>query len=111
MPARPLLPRSRIHARHRRHIIGERWNHLKSDLEGVPFTLIALAPRPDVVVASRDPGRGKQVLGEEWARYLDGALRETMAGAGIWIDNSDQTPKETSDEIVRRLESEANATA
>ncbi|HLC28100.1 MAG TPA: hypothetical protein VJL07_01475 [Dehalococcoidia bacterium] len=43
------------------------------------------------------------MLGEKWARYLDGALRETMAGVGIWIDNSDQGPDETVDEIVGRL--------
>ena len=81
-------------------IIGERWEHLKSDLEGLPLTLVVLAPKPEVVVA----GRGKRVLGEKWARYLDGELRSTLAGASIWIDNSEQTPGETVEEGIRRLE-------
>jgi len=84
-------------------IIGERWAHLKSDLEGLPFNLIVLAPSPKTVTKERDAGRGKRVLGEKWARYLDGALRETMAGIGIWIDNSDQTAEQTVDEVIRRL--------
>ncbi len=85
-------------------IIGERWEHLKADLDGVPFTLVIFAPAPDLVAAERDVGRGKRVLGDEWARYLDAALRETIAGAGIWIDNSGQTPEETVDEIITRLD-------
>jgi hypothetical protein len=32
-----------------------------------------------------------------------------MAGTGIWIDNSHQTPEDTVDEIIRRLEVEATA--
>jgi hypothetical protein len=51
---------------------------------------------------SEDAGRGKRVLGEKWATYLDRELRATMAGIGIWIDNSDQAPEETVDEIMRR---------
>ena len=84
-------------------IIGERWEHLKSDLEGLPFELIVLAPSSKTVAEERDAGRGKRVLGEKWATYLDRELRATMAGTGIWIDNSDQSPEETVDEIVRRM--------
>jgi len=89
-------------------IIGERWDHLKEDLAGLPFDLVVLAPRPEVVAKQRDPGRGKRVLGEEWAAYLARELRATMAGTGIWIDNSNQTPEETADQIVRQLEPSAN---
>ncbi len=84
-------------------IIGDRWDHLESDLAGVPFSLIVLAPRPQVVVSQRDAHRGKREIGEEWALYLDDELRRTMAGKGIWIDNSDQTPDETVGEILERL--------
>jgi hypothetical protein len=49
------------------------------------------------------------VLGEKWATYLDRELRATMAGTGSWIDNSHQTPEDTVDEIIRRLEVEATA--
>ena len=43
------------------------------------------------------------VLGEKWASYLDREMRATMAGIGIWIDNSDQAPEETVEEIVRLM--------
>ncbi len=48
----------------------------------------------------------KRPLGEEWARYLDNILRITMAGVGLWIDNSDQTSEETVDEILLRFRPE-----
>ena len=83
-------------------ILGERWEHLQEDLAGVPFSLVVLAPRLDVV-RQRDLGRAKWPLGEAWARYLDEVLRTTMAGEGIWIDSSDQTPEETVDQILARL--------
>jgi len=85
-------------------IIGERFDQLKSGLAGVPLELIVLAPSPDRVASKRDADRGKGVLGEKWALYLDGALRDTIAGVGIWIDSTDQTPEETVEEIVRCLD-------
>jgi predicted kinase len=88
-------------------IIGERFDQLSSELAGVPFELIVLAPSPEIVAAKRDEGRGKRVLGEKWARYLDDALRETVAGKGMWVDSSDHTP--TVEEIIRRLELQTTA--
>jgi predicted kinase len=38
-------------------IIGERYEHLRQDLAGLPFDLVVLAPRPEVVVKERDVGR------------------------------------------------------
>ena len=71
----------------------------------MPFDLIVLAPRADVVAKERDASRGKRVvLGEKWATTLDGDLRQTMTGIGVWVDNSDQTPEETVEEIVGRLD-------
>jgi chloramphenicol 3-O-phosphotransferase len=90
-------------------IMAERFDQLKSELAGVPFELIVLAPSADLVAAKRDAERGKRALGEKWARHLDEALRETMAGEGVWIDNGEQTPEETVDEIVRRLNSPTTA--
>lgn len=84
-------------------ILGERWHELRAELRGVPFSLVVLAPRREVVTALRDAGRAKPPLGEAWATYLDDILRATMAGVGLWIESSDQTPDETVDEILRRL--------
>ena len=84
-------------------IMGERWQQLQAELEGVPFSLVVLAPGVDIVTSERDTGRMKRPLGKEWARYLDDALRNTMAGVGLWVDSSDQTPQETVDEILCRL--------
>lgn len=83
-------------------ILGDRWDHLQAELHGLPFALVVLAPRVDVV-ARRDARRVKPPLGEGWARYLDDTLHATMAGTGLWIDNSEQTPEETVEQILRRL--------
>lgn len=84
-------------------ILGERWQHLQAELQGVPFSLVVLAPRVDVVVKLRDPGRAMSLIGEEWATYLDHVLRTTMAECGLWIDTSEQTPEETVYEILQSL--------
>jgi chloramphenicol 3-O-phosphotransferase len=83
-------------------VLGERWQHVREDLTGVPFFLVVLAPSVDAVIA-RDAARSYTV-GAEWGKYLDTELRETMAGIGVWIDSSDQTVDETVDEIMQRLD-------
>jgi chloramphenicol 3-O-phosphotransferase len=90
-------------------IMGERWRELQEDLQGVPFSLVVLAPSVEVVTRQRDTSRAKRAQGEAWARHLDAALRTTMADLGMWIDSSAQTPSETVDEILRRLRSEHHA--
>jgi predicted kinase len=83
-------------------IIGARWEHLQEDLDGVPFSLVVLAPSRSVV-QHRDITRAKGTLGEAWATHLDNELRATMRGVGLWIDSSQQTPQQTVDEILRKL--------
>jgi predicted kinase len=83
-------------------IIGKRWQQLQEDLQGVPYSLVVLAPSPSAV-QHRDISRGKHPLGQAWAVYLDEALRTTMAGIGLWIDSSEQTPQQTVDQILREL--------
>lgn len=80
-------------------ILGERWHELQAGLQDIPFTLVVLAPRVETVL-KRDENRAKATLGEEWARYLDEILRVTMAGTGLWLDNTGQTPDETVDQIL-----------
>jgi predicted kinase len=83
-------------------IIGDRWDQLRENLAGRPVALVVLAPSVEAVLA-RDRARAQRTLGEAWARYLDEALRRTMAGAGLWIDNTHQTPDETVEAILRGL--------
>lgn len=82
--------------------MSERWKHLRDDLRGVPFYLVVLAPDVETVIA-RDAARSYTV-GAEWGRYLDREQRQTMTGVGLWIDSSKQTPDQTVDEIMRRLD-------
>jgi hypothetical protein len=85
-------------------IMGDRWEHLRDELQGTRFYLVALAPDAETVIA-REAVRGKKtILGPEWAHYLDGELRKAMTGTGLWVDNSNQAPEDTVDEIMRRLD-------
>ncbi len=84
-------------------IMGDRWHQLQEELYGFPFSLVVLAPHVDVVAQQRDINRQKDPQGHTWAAYLDHALRTTMAGIGLWIDSSGQTPEETVEEILQRL--------
>jgi predicted kinase len=82
-------------------VIGESWRFVQARLEGLPVTLVVLAPRVEVVAGTRDLTRAKRPLGEGWAFYLDRELRAQMAGTGLWLDTSDQTPEETVDAILQ----------
>jgi predicted kinase len=83
-------------------IIGERWDQLVAEMVGTPFSLVVLAPSVEAVL-TRDRARAKRTLGEEWARYLDGELRKTMTGKGLWLDTTGQAVEQTIEEIVRGL--------
>ena len=84
-------------------ILGSRWAELRDELRGYPCALVVLAPRREVVIEQRDAQRGIRPVGANWAVYLDEVLRATMAGQGLWVDSSEQTPEETVDAIVRGL--------
>lgn len=84
-------------------IIGERWNHLREDLAPEPFHLVVLAPDVATVV-ERDAARKSHTVGAEWAQFLDEEQRRTMMGTGLWVDSTAQTPHETVDEVLRRLD-------
>lgn len=65
-----------------------------------PLHVIVLVPDIDSVRA-RNAGRDKDVF-ETWG-YLDAAIREEMAGIGIWIDSTGQMAGETVGEILRTV--------
>ncbi len=81
-------------------MLGDSWGYVQQQLAGLPTTLIVLAPRVEVVTRQRDLNRAKRPRGEAWAVYLDQAFRDSMAGVGLWLDTSDQTPEETVDRIL-----------
>jgi len=84
-------------------ILGESWQYVQAQLQGVPFSLVVLAPRVEVVVQQRDRSRAKRPLGAAWATYLDHAFRATREDSGLWIDTSEMTPEEAVDQILLRL--------
>jgi predicted kinase len=68
-----------------------------------PCHVVVLAPRAEVV-AQREADRGKTGYGAGWTvQALDDALRHDTPRLGLWLDNSDQTPEQTADEILTRL--------
>jgi predicted kinase len=83
-------------------IMGERWRELQEELDGLPFTVIVLAPA-QAVVLRRDREREKPAQESAWVAYLDGELRRTMTGVGLWVDSSGQTPEETVQYVLSRL--------
>jgi predicted kinase len=83
-------------------IIGGRWQELQEELHDLPFSLVVLAPQVEAVL-QRDQNRLKTTQGKAWAEYLDRELRSTMAGIGLWVDSSQQTPEETVDYILQHL--------
>lgn len=85
-------------------VLGDSWRYVQRQLEGLPLTLVVLAPRVEVVTKQRDLTRAKRPLGDAWAVYLDQAFRASMAGAGYWLDTSDQTPEETVDYMLALLD-------
>jgi chloramphenicol 3-O-phosphotransferase len=85
-------------------IIGDRWHELQTELSGLPFSLVVLAPSVEVVTRQRDRYRRKSPQGAGWAAYLDQELRSTMAGIGLWIDSSAETPAETVAQILSNLD-------
>jgi chloramphenicol 3-O-phosphotransferase len=70
-----------------------------------PVHVVALAPNAEIC-AQRDAGRNKHAYGPgRWsAAELDLAFREQTAKIGLWLDTSGQSPHETVDEIVRRID-------
>ena len=87
--------------------LGALLEEYRSHLQGLQSYLVVLAPRVDVV-AARDAGRTKNVF-DTWG-YLDGVLRETMAGVGMWVDTSEMTVEQTVGDILRRVPAEGRFT-
>lgn len=68
-----------------------------------PLYVVVLSPRPEVV-AEREAARPKTAYKPDGPTIsdLDHHIRAETPRIGLWLDNSDQTPDETVDEIVAR---------
>ncbi len=72
-----------------------------------PLHVVVLAP--DVAtLAAREAGRAKSGYDEAWSiERLDAVLREQTPHMGLWLDSSLQTPAETVEQIIARLDEAA----
>lgn len=70
-----------------------------------PLHVVVLVPRSDVV-AAREAARPKSAYQSDGPTIgaLDAYIRAETPMIGLWLDNSDQTPDETVDEILTRLD-------
>jgi chloramphenicol 3-O-phosphotransferase len=70
-----------------------------------PVLVVVLIPEPEVALR-RDTDRGYSAYqpGRWGAEELDRALRHETPRLGLWIDNSNQNPAETVEEILSRWE-------
>jgi chloramphenicol 3-O-phosphotransferase len=68
-----------------------------------PLIVVVLVPRLDVV-AGRERARPKTGYrdGLDTMNEMDAGLRRDTSRLGLWLDTSDQTPRETVDEIAAR---------
>jgi len=82
-------------------VIGLRVDDLLEELRGETFAFVMLTPNLESVI-EREKGRGT-ALHEVWA-WMDAEIRERTQRIGLWLDTSAQTPEETVDEVMRRLD-------
>lgn len=68
-----------------------------------PLFVVVLLARAEVI-ARRESERGKTGYGYWTIEALDEVLRTQTPRIGLWVDDSDQTPNETADEILTRLD-------
>ena len=84
-------------------VIGSELAGYVAAIHSRPLVVVVLTPRADVV-ARREAKRSKVAYrdGFNSIRELDTALRRETPSIGLWLDNSDQEPNETVDEIIER---------
>ena len=74
-------------------------NDFINDIASRPLLLVNLAPSLDVVAKRNAERPGKNVF-LPWSPLLDAEMRSTMRGIGLWIENTNQTPEQTVDDIL-----------
>jgi predicted kinase len=79
-------------------VIGELLREFLDAIETRPRYLVVLTPRPDVISNRLGSGDGHSV------DELDYELHAFTPRRGLWLDNSDLSPRETVDAILGRLD-------
>ncbi|MGW0435714.1 AAA family ATPase [Micromonospora sp. NPDC003197] len=87
-------------------VLGADLAHLVDAIQSRPLLVVVLTPRPEVV-AFREQGRPKTGYGDWTPQQLDAGLRTETPRLGLWLDNSEQTPAQTVDEILARAWTDA----
>jgi gluconate kinase len=81
-------------------VIGAALGEIETLVRTRPLDIVVLEPRPEIV-EWRDAHRHKHGYDGDWTvTQLDRILRDETPRVGHWIDNSDQTPAQTVDEIL-----------
>jgi predicted kinase len=84
-------------------VLGE---HLRPYLDAIatrPLYLVVLAPSREAV-AAREAARAKTGYGSWTVGGIDHVLRDETPRLGLWLDTSRQTPQETVDCLLDRLD-------
>jgi predicted kinase len=84
-------------------VLGE---HLRPYLDAIttrPLYLVVLAPTREAV-AAREAARAKSGYGSWTVGGLDHVLRDETPRLGLWVDSSGQTPEQTVDAVLDRLD-------
>jgi adenylylsulfate kinase-like enzyme len=87
-------------------VLGQHLTEMVQWIRSRPLLLVVLAPEP-AAVAEREARRAKNAYGDYTVASLDAALRRDTPRIGLWLDTTDQTPRQTAAEILRRAWTEA----
>jgi predicted kinase len=89
-------------------VIGDRLAEVRAEFADLPFMFVMLTPNLEAV-REHERQRGSE-LWREW-EWLTESVFEITPRIGLWLDNSNQTPEHTVDDIMRRAWTEAVITA
>ena len=78
-----------------------RLERLLATIRTRPVFMAVLAPSLSVL-QQRDRDRPDKHVFQRWA-HLDEDMRRDIAGVGLWVDSTRQTPEETATEVMERV--------
>lgn len=87
-------------------ILGGYLAEMTAMIRSRPLHVIVLAPQISAI-AAREQSRRKTAYGVWGIKQLDDLLRHETPRLGLWLDTSNQTAAETTDEILSRAWAEA----